>query len=142
MITRQEDAAAGAQQLDERYFVASSWTLMRRKFMRHRLALIGGVVLAVVYLLAIFADFFSVSGRDQRYPEHLYAPPTRVRLVHEGSMRAPFVYGLQVTRHPVTRAKVFTVDPWADVPGQVLRDRLRVPAVGADSQPRAPAGRR
>ena len=34
-----------------------------------------------------------------------------MRLVHEGSLRAPFVYGLQVTRHPVTRAKVFTVDP-------------------------------
>ena len=109
MSTRQ--AAAGARRFDdERYFVASSWTLMRRRFMRHRLALIGGVVLGVIYLLAIFADFFAVSGRDLRYPEHLYAPPTRVRVVHEGSLRAPFVYGLQVTRHPVTRAKVFTVD--------------------------------
>ena len=98
-------------QRDESYFVASSWTLMRRSFVRHRLALIGGVALAVIYLLAIFADFFSVSDRDRRYPEHLYAPPTRVRLVHEGRLRAPFVYGLQVTRHPVTRAKVFTIDP-------------------------------
>ena len=110
MITRREAAAAGSRQLDERYFVASSWTLMRRSFMRHRLALIGGVVLSVIYLLAIFADFLSVSGRDQRYPEHLYAPPTRVRVAHEGRLRAPFVYGLQVTRHPVTRAKVFTID--------------------------------
>ncbi|MDE0227436.1 MAG: hypothetical protein OXJ62_01105, partial [Spirochaetaceae bacterium] len=94
--TRGEDTAAGAQQLDERYFVASSWTLMRRKFLRHRLALIGGVVLTVVYLMAVFADFLAVSGRDRRYPEHLYAPPTRVRLVHEDGLRAPFVYGLQV----------------------------------------------
>ena len=110
-------AAAGARRFDdERYFVASSWTLMRRRFMRHRLALIGGVVLGVIYLLAIFADFFAVSGRDLRYPEHLYAPPTRVRVVHEGSLRAPFVYGLQVTRHPVTRAKVFTVDPQQTFP--------------------------
>ena len=31
-------------------------------------------------------------------------------------MRAPFVYGLQVTRHPVTRAKVFTVDPGQTFP--------------------------
>ena len=110
MSTRQADAAGARRFDDERYFVASSWTLMRRRFMRHRLALIGGVVLGVIYLLAIFADFFAVSGRDLRYPEHLYAPPTRVRVAHEGRLRAPFVYGLQVTRHPVTRAKVFTVD--------------------------------
>ena len=120
MSTRHEDAAAGAQQLDERYFVASSWTLMRRSFLRHRLALIGGIVLTVIYLLAILADFLAVSGRDQRYPEHLYAPPTRVRMVHEGSLRAPFVYGLQVTRHPVTRAKVFTVDHGQTFPVRFL----------------------
>ena len=66
---------SSAQQRDERYFVASSWTLMRRSFVRHRLALGGGVVLTVIYLLAIFADFVAVSGRDRRYPEHLYAPP-------------------------------------------------------------------
>ena len=122
MSTRHEDTAAGAQQLDERYFVASSWTLMRRKFLRHRLALIGGVVLIVVYLLAVFADFLAVSGRDQRYPEHLYAPPTRVRVVHEDGLRAPFVYGLQVTRDPVTRAKVFTIDR-----GRTFPVRLFVP---------------
>ena len=116
MSTRQEETVAGAQQLDERYFIASSWTLMRRRFVRHRLALIGGVVLAVIYLLAIFADSFSVSSRDLRYPEHLYAPPTRVRIVHDGSLRAPFVYGLRVTRHPVTRAKVFTIDPQQTIP--------------------------
>ena len=62
MSTRPGDTTAGAQQFDERYFVASSWTLMRRRFMRHRLALIGGVVLAVIYLLAIFADFSPYPG--------------------------------------------------------------------------------
>ena len=142
MSTGHEETAAGAQQLDERYFVASSWTLMRRKFLRHRLALIGGVVLIVVYLLAVFADFLAVSGRDQRYPEHLYAPPTRVRVVHEDGLRAPFVYGLQVTRDPVTRAKVFTIDRGQTYPGQASRDRLRVPAVRAVPGPPAPAGRR
>ena len=129
-MIRQEEAAAGAQQLDERYFVASSWTLMRRSFMRHRLALIGGVVLAVIYLLAIFADFFSVSGRDLRYPEHLYAPPTRVRVVHEGSLRAPFVYGLQVTRDPVTRAKVFTVDQQHIYPVRLFAAGYEYPLLG------------
>ena len=103
---------------------------MRRSFMRHRLALIGGVVLAVIYLLAIFADFFSVSGRDLRYPEHLYAPPTRVRVVHDGSLRAPFVYGLQVTRDPVTRAKVFTVDQQQIYPIRLFAAGYEYPLLG------------
>ena len=120
MSTGHEETAAGAQQLDERYFVASSWTLMRRRFLRHRLALIGGVVLTVIYLLAVFADFLAVSERDLRYPEHLYAPPTRVRVVHQDGLRAPFVYGLQVTRHRVTRAKVFTIDPSQTYPVRFL----------------------
>ena len=39
----------------------------------------------------------------ERYPDyHLYAPPTRVRVVHEDRPEGmPFVYGLQVT--PATR---------------------------------------
>ena len=33
----------------EQYFVASSWTLMRRKFAKHRFAVGSAVVLAVLY---------------------------------------------------------------------------------------------
>ena len=43
---------------EERYFLASSWTLMRRRFLKHKLAVAGTVILLVIYLLAAFAGFF------------------------------------------------------------------------------------
>lgn len=39
--------------------VASQWQLIRWKFMRHRIAVFSLVVLMVLYLLAIFPEFFS-----------------------------------------------------------------------------------
>ena len=95
---------------EERYYLASSWTLMRRRFMKHKLALVGGTVLLVVYFFAIFAGFFSVADPFERHPDHTFAPPTRVRLFHEGKLHRPFVYGLKTGRHPVTRAKVFEIN--------------------------------
>ncbi len=35
----------------------SQWTLIRRRFMRSRLSVIGLIVLIIMYLMAIFADF-------------------------------------------------------------------------------------
>lgn len=96
---------------EERYYMASSWTLMRRRFFKHKLAVIGGVLLLFVYLVAAFAGFFSVSDPFQRFPDHLFTPPTRIRFFHEGQLQRPFVYGLTTGRDPVTRAMVFVDDP-------------------------------
>ena len=94
----------------ESYYVASSWTLIRRRFLKHRLAVIGSAVLLIIYLLAAFAGFFSVADTYQRHPDHLFAPPTRVRLFHDGRLHRPFVYGLIVGRHPETLAPVYEDD--------------------------------
>lgn len=96
---------------EERYYMASSWTLIRRRFMKHKLALVGGVLLLAIYLLAAFAGFFSVADSFERFPEYLFTPPTPIRFFHEGQLQRPFVYGLRTGRHPVTRAPVFEDDP-------------------------------
>lgn len=58
-------------------FVASSWTLMARKFKRHKLAIAGTVVLCVFYLAgAIAPDFFSTSPAFKRYARS--APATHL----------------------------------------------------------------
>ena len=94
----------------ESYYVASSWTLIRRRFLKHRLAVIGSLILLAIYLLAAFAGFFAVADTYQRHPDHMFAPPTRVRLLHEGRLQRPFVYGLQVGRHPETLAPIYEDD--------------------------------
>ena len=95
---------------EERYYLASSWTLMRRRFVKNKLALVGGIILALFYILAIFANFFSVSEPFERHKKYTFAPPTPIHVFHEGKLHRPFVYGLKSARHPTTRAKVFVPD--------------------------------
>ena len=100
----------GADSRSESYYLASSWTLIRRRFLKHRLAVIGSAILLAIYLLAAFAGFFSVAALYQRHPDHLYAPPTGVRIFHEGRLQRPFVYGLRVGRDPETLAPIYESD--------------------------------
>ena len=95
---------------DERYFVASSWTLMRRRFFKHKLAVIGVAVLVVIYALAAFAGFFAVADTFERNTDYEYAPPTRVHVFHEGRLQRPFVYGLRQELDPETLAKSYVAD--------------------------------
>ncbi len=115
MSTERIDDVAAADDrtsaAEERYYMASSWTLIRRRFLKHKLALVGGVVLLVICFLAIFAGFFSVAAPFDRHEDHLFAPPARIRVLHEGRLHRPFVYGLTTGRDPVTRARVFENDP-------------------------------
>ena len=55
---------------DENYYLASSWTLMRRRFLKHRLALVGTILLSIIYLGAIFAGFLSVAGPFERHTKY------------------------------------------------------------------------
>ena len=106
----------------EKLFAASSWALMRRKFLRHRLALVGIIGLFMLYILAAFAGFFSTWGTFQRSSDHVFAPPTRIRVFHDGKLVRPFVYGLVPGRDPVTLGKTFEIDQ-----SQVYPVRLFVP---------------
>ena len=96
---------------EERYFVASYWQLVWRKFRRHRLALIGGIVLAVLYFLGAFAGFLTPYEKSTRNQNYVFVPPQRVRLIHEGRLNRPFVYGLTLSRDPETLKRIYTPDP-------------------------------
>jgi peptide/nickel transport system permease protein len=43
---------------DEAYYAASQWKLMWRRFRKHQLGMIGMVVIAFLYTLALFSFFF------------------------------------------------------------------------------------
>ena len=96
---------------DEGYFVASQWQLMRRKFVRHKLAIVGLIVLAVLYFAAIFAEFFATQDIAKRNSEHIYAPPQRVRFFsNQGFSLRPFVYPLRLELNRETFRKNYHVD--------------------------------
>ena len=89
---------------------ASQWQLMRRRFLRHRLAIIGSVVLLVMYLAALFAPFLSPHDPTQRNVAYREAPPQRVRLFADGRLRGPFVYALVGEKNRETYKTVYRAD--------------------------------
>ena len=98
------------QQVVERDFIASQWRLMWRKFRRHRMAIIGGSVLGLFYVLAIGGEFLTPYASDWRYPIAINHPPSRIHLFDGGRLTRPFVRGIVADRHPETLAAIYTED--------------------------------
>lgn len=65
-----------------------------RQLRKHRVALIGGVILIVLYLMALFADFLAPYSLDFADRAKFYHPPTVPRLIdNQGRFHLrPFVY--------------------------------------------------
>ncbi len=74
------------------------------RFRRHRLAMAGGGVLILLYLLALFCEFISPYAPEQRNVKAINAPPMTVRFYDaEGRFHLrPFVYGYDLSINPDT----------------------------------------
>ena len=82
------DPGAGARaDLD-----APAWTLIGRRFLRHRLAVICGVYLLTIYLALPFVGLFAPYLPTERNEDRIYAAPQMVLLFHEGGFVGPFTY--------------------------------------------------
>ena len=77
----------------ERYYLASQWQLMWWKFIRHRLALISGGFLLLMYGSILISEFLAPYNLHSRNINAIYAPPQSVHMFHEGEFVGPFVYG-------------------------------------------------
>ncbi|WP_119272106.1 ABC transporter permease [Taklimakanibacter deserti] len=77
----------------KRIHMASQWKLMWWKFKRHRVALISGVILVLLYAMIVIAEFLAPYNLATRNMDNIYAPPQTLRLFHDGQFVGPFVYG-------------------------------------------------
>ncbi len=77
--------------------IASQWQLMWWRFRRHRLALLGGIILLFLYTIAIFCEFISPYTPEQRNAQYVLCPPQEIHFFdNEGHFHwRPFVYGLK-----------------------------------------------
>jgi peptide/nickel transport system permease protein len=82
---------------DEHIFVASQWQLIRWKFVKHKLAVISLIVLVLMSLMAIFADFLVPYDGFNHNSDFVYVPPVELHFVdQEGRFHLqPFVYPLE-----------------------------------------------
>jgi len=79
----------------ERYYMATQWQLMWWKLKRHRLAMISGAVLALMYFSVIISEFLAPYALTTRNTDFIYAPPQTINFFHDGEFQGPFVYGLK-----------------------------------------------
>ncbi len=79
----------------------SQWGLMRRRFLRHRLATISAFIVIAFYLLVAFADFLAYSNPAQSDAQRATVPPQAIHLFHDGRFD-PHVHRLARSRDPAT----------------------------------------
>lgn len=77
----------------EKFYQASQWTIMWRKFRRHKLAVFSAIILFLFYLCVPFAGVIAPYDPNERANEYLNAPPQPIHFFHDGKFQGPFVYG-------------------------------------------------
>jgi len=95
---------------EEKFYLASQWQLMWWKFRRHKLAIVGGVILIALYTLAIFCEFFSPYTPLTRFEGYQDVPPTKIHFFENGRLQYPFIYKLKKELNLQTFQYVFTED--------------------------------
>lgn len=96
---------------DESYYMASQWTLMWRKLQKHKLAKLSLVILAILYLGALFADFIAPYGLEEFSSLYKDTAPTKVYWKDEdGHFSRPYVYKLKKVNDRKTWSVIITED--------------------------------
>ncbi len=95
----------------EQYLYASQWKLIWWRFKKHKLALVGMIILVILYLSAIFADFIIPYDPTLRLVGFEDAPPTPIHFYSkDDGFQRPFVYRLKREVDPYTLRLTFTED--------------------------------
>lgn len=81
----------------EDYYLASQWTLMGRKLKKHKLAKVSFVILLILYLGVIFADFLAPYELEQFDGIYRNCAPTTLRFKYDGQFVGPYVHKLTKT---------------------------------------------
>ncbi|HUR57793.1 MAG TPA: ABC transporter permease [Opitutaceae bacterium] len=85
----------------------SQWALIRRRFLRHRLAVVSLFLLAVLYTLAAGAEFFAPYTRQWRDLSTVLCPPQLPRYSWTHGLHVP---ALQLSVDPLTFKRTYLED--------------------------------
>ncbi len=104
----------------ERLYLASQWRMMWWRLKRHRLAVVSGIILILMYASVLISEVLAPYGLQVRHTDHIYAPPQTLHLFHEGRFVGPFVYGLNYRLDMENLRREYTDDKTAIDPVRYL----------------------
>jgi len=98
--------------VEEELYVANQWQLMWRKFKRHKLAILGVILLLFFYAVALFSEFIAPYDIYRRRSQYLFCPPQRIHFFDcEGKFHfRPFVYGIKAKLDMVILESIYVED--------------------------------
>ena len=89
----------------------SQWALIWKRFKKHRLAQISGIVLIFLYTIAAFAEFLSPRSTTSFKASYTYAPPQEIFFFHQkndgSSEWNPHVLGYKMKVDPKAMKRTF-----------------------------------
>jgi len=97
--------------LEEKIYLASQWQLIWWRFRRHKVAIASGIILIIIYLLAIFCEFLAPYDPNKYDIKYTYAPPQRIHIFRDGKLVRPYVLGYKMEFDPVTLRRIYKPDP-------------------------------
>src|SRR5512145_2385319 len=110
------DSGLTAPEIEAKVFVAPQWKLVWWKFRKHKIALFCGVIMIIIYLIALFADFLAPFDPTLNNSDYLYAPPQAVHLFNKQGQFGLYVYGLTSTVDTEALRRVFSLDTNTEIP--------------------------
>nr|WP_245900889.1 ABC transporter permease [Deinococcus yavapaiensis] len=81
-----------------------------RRYRKSRLGVVGGWILVLLYIMALFGGFIAPYSVATQFASNPYQPPQRVHLFHDGRLTRPFVYEVKRERDPVTFVSRYAED--------------------------------
>ena len=95
------------QELYESYLL-----LVWKRFRKSKAAIVGGLMITMLGILAVFAEFFSPTDLNKTDFKQVNTPPQRIRFIDaEGNFHfRPFVYNKTIELDPTTFAPIWTDD--------------------------------
>ncbi|HEY4201804.1 MAG TPA: ABC transporter permease [Devosiaceae bacterium] len=97
--------------------VAGQWQLMWWKFTRHKVAVVAGVIIILLYFVGAFAEVLAPTDPNKNSAAFKYIPPQTIHLFEQGTWNFfPHVNGFSYKTDPRSFRRTYVEDPAKPVP--------------------------
>lgn len=115
----------------EKIYVAPPWKLMWWRFRKHKMAMVGGVVLIIFYFIALFCEFVAPYDPNQALLQFKQSPPSPIHIRDaQGHFHLPFVYQGTRKMDPETLKITYTYDTSIRYPIQLFAHGVQYKLLG------------